>query len=168
MKKGIVLLLFSVLALPLFSQEMKSSLSSKGLKSEDVRSTNLATVSSYFEFLFKRGDFVSLEKLILKDAIYSQADGLPYGGTYIGFNQWLTMFGKVQSYFELKLVSDEILYSHKDSNTVVANFSIQFKSKKTNQIIEMPVMELFELRDGKIISVKPFYFDTKKIHDFSE
>jgi ketosteroid isomerase-like protein len=129
---------------------------------------NLAVVSSYFEFLFRRGDFVSLEKLILKEAVYTQADGLPYGGTYVGFNQWLAMFGKVQSYFELKLVSDEILYNNADNNTVAANFIVQFKSRKTNQTIEMPIMELFELKDGKIFSVKPFYFDTKKINDFSK
>lgn len=156
MKNAIVVLLFLLLAVHSHAQKDVP---------EKSPSKNLAIVSNYFEFLFKRGDFVSLEKLILKEAVYSQAEGLPYGGTYKGFQEWMEMFKKVPVYFDLQLASDPILHSDSQNKSVVASFTVKFKSKKTGKEFTMPIMELFELKDGKILLVKPFYFDTKKITD---
>ncbi|MFM9839919.1 MAG: nuclear transport factor 2 family protein [Cyclobacteriaceae bacterium] len=156
MKNAIVLLLFLLVAEYSYAQNGVSEKSS---------SHNLTVVSNYFEFLFKRGDFVSLEKLILKEAVYLQAEGLPYGGTYKGFKEWMEMFKKVPMYFDLQLVGNPILHSDSQNKSVAASFTIKFKSKKSGKEFTMPIMELFELKDGKIMRVQPFYFDTKKIND---
>jgi ketosteroid isomerase-like protein len=154
MKNSIATLLFLLVTVYSYAQ-----------KNIPEKSSSLAIVSNYFEFLFKRGDFVSLEKLVARDAVYSQAEGLPYGGTYKGFEEWMGMFKKVAVYFDLQLVSDPILHKDSQNKSVAASFSIKFKSKKSGQEFTMPIMELFELRDGKILRVQPFYFDTKKISD---
>jgi SnoaL-like domain len=133
---------------------------------QEIKHDNLTVVSGYFDFLFKKGDFGSLQKIIAKDAKYTQAEGLPYGGIYTGFSEWIQMFTKVQTYFDLQLTEDPVLFSNPANNKVVANFTVQFKSKKTKKEITMSITELFELNDGMITSIKPYYFDTKTLVDF--
>src|SRR4051812_34082776 len=67
---------------------------------------NQAIVLAYMQLLFKKGDFVNLKKLIAEDAVYTQAEGLPYGGTYTGFDNWMRMFVEVQRYAELQLAGE--------------------------------------------------------------
>jgi hypothetical protein len=127
---------------------------------------NLAVVEKYFDLLFKKGDFQTLPTIISDKAIYTQAEGLPYGGKYYGFTEWLIMFQKVQTYFELHIEGDPIFFENKRGNKVVVNFNVSFTLKKSRKTISMPVTELFEIKEGKIIGITPYYFDTKTITDF--
>jgi ketosteroid isomerase-like protein len=146
--------LFCLLIAPLFSFQ------------ERDKDKNQAIVFDYMQLLFKKGDFVSLKKLVTENAIYTQAEGLPYGGTYTGFDNWMRMFVEVQRYAELQLVGEPTLLSNSEAAKVIANFSVKFKSKKTGKEITMPIAELFEFSDGKIIHITPYYFDTKTITEF--
>ena len=123
-------------------------------------------VSNYFEYLFRTRDFVSMEKIISKDAIYSQAEGLPYGGTYIGFTGMVQMFTKAQGYFDLSIVGEPVYFTSPNKNEVIIHFTIKCKSKKSNSEITMPIAEYFEVKNGLIIGIRPFYFDTKAFTDF--
>jgi ketosteroid isomerase-like protein len=126
---------------------------------------NNEIVSDYLTSLFKRGDFAALEKIIAKDAKYTQAAGLPYGGVYTGLNEWMGMFTKVQIYFDLQLEGEPVLLSD-SNNKVVASFTVKLISKKKRKELRMPVAEFFELKDEKIISVTPYYFDTETVVNF--
>jgi ketosteroid isomerase-like protein len=124
-------------------------------------------VAAYFEYLFKTGDFEAMSKIIAKDAVYSQAEGLPYGGTYVGFQQWMTMFQKAQTFFDLQITKEPAYYtSDADRGGVVIHFTIQCISKKTKKEITMPISEYFQVKDGLIVAIRPFYFDTKAFVEF--
>jgi ketosteroid isomerase-like protein len=133
---------------------------------QEIKNDSLTLVSDYFEFLFRKGDFNSLEKIVASEALYNQAKGLPYGGRYKGFSEWIQMFTKVQSYFEVQLSDDPVLFNNHGKDKVAASFMVKFKSKKTGRELEMPVTELFEIKGGKIVSVTPYYFDTHAVVDF--
>jgi hypothetical protein len=139
---------------------------SPSISSSENNQTNLNVASSYFEYLFKTGDFASMQKIISKDAIYSQAEGLPYGGTYIGFDGMVKMFTKAQAYFDLQIVGEPVFFTSPNPNEVIIHFTIKCKSKRSSNEITMPIAEYFELKDGLIIGIRPFYFDTKAFTDF--
>lgn len=123
--------------------------------------------ADYFKFLFKTGDIEGIKRILAADAVYSQAEGLPYGGTYVGFEQLLTMFTKAQSYFDLQIVGEPVYFvSESNPDAVIINFTIKCVSKKTKREMIMPIAEYFKVKDGLIKEIRPFYFDTKTFSQF--
>lgn len=127
--------------------------------------TNKTAVSTYFECLFKTRDFKTMATVIAKEAVYYQAEGLPYGGTFTGFENWTKMYTHAGSLYDVQIVQEPIYFSnHKES--IAIYFTIKCTSKKSGKTITMPISEHFEVKDGKIISVRPFYYDTKAFAEF--
>lgn len=122
--------------------------------------------AQYFDCLFKTGNFEAMSKIIAKDAVYTQAEGLPYGGTYIGFDQIFKMFGKAQTYFDLQIVGDPNYFISDSNNKVIIYFIIKCKSKKNGNEITMPISEYFDIKNSQIQGIRPFYFDTKRFVEF--
>ncbi len=164
------LLIISFSAASLHAQQnqlaTKQTTDTPHISPEQNSQDNIKLVSKYFEYLFKTGDFISMEKIISKEAIYSQAEGLPYGGTYIGFKGMVTMFTKAQTYFDLQIVGEPVYFTSSNKDEVIIHFTIKCKSKKSSNEITMPIAEYFELKDGLIVGIRPFYFDTKSFADF--
>lgn len=126
---------------------------------------NKTAVSTYFECLFKTRDFKTMATVIGKGAIYYQAEGLPYGGTFTGFDNWIKMYTHAGSLYDLQIVQEPIYFSnHKES--IAIYFTIKCTAKKSGKTITMPISEHFELKDGKIASIRPFYYDTKAFAEF--
>ena len=127
---------------------------------------NQKIVAKYFECLFKTRDFATMSGLIAPEATYFQATGLPYGGTFVGFTEWLSMFSKASSYYDLTIEKEPSYLMNDDHKYVIVSFSIKCISKANGKSISMPISEHFEVSGDKIISIRPFYFDTKTFSDF--
>lgn len=127
---------------------------------------NLVVVSTYYNYLFKTRDFNSLPTLIEEGAIYYQAAGLPYGGEYIGFSNWVKMFTHVSGLVDLEIEKEPTYLTDPTTAHVILRFTVKFTSKKSGKKISMPIAEHFEVKNGKIISIRPFYFDTLKFAEF--
>lgn len=127
---------------------------------------NQLIVMEYFEALFRKGDLVAVEKLVAKDAVYTQAAGLPYGGRYTGFDEWKNMFSKVNALVELHLVGDPVMLTSSSGNQVILEFNVRFVSRNSGREITLPISEQFDLVSGKIVAIRPFYFDTKSFAEF--
>ena len=125
-------------------------------------------VAKYFECLFKTGDFKMMSEIIAPGAIYHQAVGLPYGGTFIGFENWTKMFTHASTFFDLQIEREPTYFTSATEDGVLIHFTIKCKAKKSGKIISMPIAEYFEVKDGLITGIRPFYFDTKKFSDFIE
>lgn len=123
-------------------------------------------VEIYYQSLFKTRDFKTISEIITADAIYYQAEGLPYGGTYTGFNEWITMFTNASTYFDLQIEKEPTYFTDASKEIIVIHFTIKCTAKKSGNVLSMPISEEFTVKNGKIISIRPFYFDTKKFSEF--
>ncbi|MEL1252993.1 nuclear transport factor 2 family protein [Flavobacterium sp. DGU38] len=132
----------------------------------NLEEDNLKVVAKYFESLFKTRDLNTIAFLIEDGAVYNQAEGLPYGGTYKGFNEWSKMFAKSAELFDLQIEKEPVYFSDASKNEVIIYFTINSKSKKSGKTLSMPISEHLELKDGKITSIRPFYYDTKQFAEF--
>lgn len=132
----------------------------------NLEADNLKTVAKYYENLFKTKDFDALRTLIADEAIYNQATGLPYGGTYIGFSEWTKMFAKSNEFFDFQIEKEPVYFSDASKNEVIIYFAINCKSKKSGKTMSVPISEHLDLKDGKITAVRPFYYDTKTFAEF--
>jgi ketosteroid isomerase-like protein len=131
-------------------------------------SNNHAVVKAYFDLLFKQHDLVAVEKLIAKDAVYTQAAGLPYGGRYVGFEEWKQMFAKVSALVDIDIEGSPVILANMAGSRIMVQFNAKFHAKKTQREITMPIAEQFDLADGKVVAITPFYFDTKTFSEFSK
>ena len=133
---------------------------------KNLEADNFKVVAQYFECLFKTRDFNTMATIIEEDAVYNQAEGLPYGGTYKGFNEWTKMFAKSAELFDLQIEKEPAYFSDASKNEVIIYFTIKCKAKKSGKTLSMPISEHFDLKDGKITGIRPFYFDTKQFAEF--
>ena len=133
---------------------------------KNLEADNLKVIAKYYESLFKTRDFDALGALIADGAVYNQAIGLPYGGTYIGFSEWTKMFTKSTEFFDLQIEKEPVYLSDGSKNEVIIYFTINCRSKKSGKTMSVPISEHFDLKDGKITAVRPFYYDTKTFAEF--
>lgn len=123
---------------------------------KQLEEDNLQIVANYYECLFKKGDFKTLATLIDERATYNQAEGLPYGGTYVGFTEWTKMFSKIVLLCDFEIEKEPVYFTNTTETEVVMCFTIKAKSKKSGKLLSMPISEKFDLKNGKIIGVRPF------------
>lgn len=133
---------------------------------KNIETDNFKVVAQYYESLFKTRDFTTMAPLIEEGAIYSQAEGLPYGGTYVGFNEWMKMFIKSTEFLDMQVEKEPVYFSDATKNEVSIYFTIKCKAKKSGKTLSMPISEHIDLKNGKIIAIRPFYFDTKQFAEF--
>lgn len=133
---------------------------------KNLETDNLKVAVKYYESFFKTRDFDALAAVVADGAIYNQATGLPYGGTYVGFSEWTKMFTKSTEFFDLQIEKEPTYFSDASKNEVIIYFTISCKSKKSGKIMSVSISEHLDLKDGKITAVKSFYYDTKTFAEF--
>lgn len=133
---------------------------------KNLETDNLKVVAQYYESLFKTRDFTTMADLIEPGAVYYQAEGLPYGGTFKGFEEWSKMYAKSAEFFELQIEKEPVYFSDASKNEIIIYFTIKAKAKKSGKTLLMPISEHFDLKDGKITAIRPFYYDTKQFAEF--
>ena len=133
---------------------------------KNLETDNYKVVAKYYECLFKTKDFNTMATIIEEGAVYNQAEGLPYGGTYVGFNEWTKMFAKSAEFFDLEIEKEPVYLGDTSKNEVIIYFTIKGKAKKSGKTLSMPISEHFDLKNGKITAIRAFYFDTKQFTEF--
>ncbi|MCD0470660.1 nuclear transport factor 2 family protein [Flavobacterium sp. JAS] len=133
---------------------------------KNLETDNYKVVAQYYELLFKSKNFAAMSGLIEDGAIYSQAEGLPYGGTYKGFDEWTKMYAKSAEFFDLEIEKEPVYFSDATKNEVIIYFTIKGRAKKSGKTLSIPISEHFDLKNGKIAAIRAFYFDTKQFAEF--
>lgn len=111
------------------------------------------------------GDRETMDRLMSPHASVMEAESLPYAGTYRGVPGFLDLVRRVYSTFSDVDVTITDIIGEKDQVIVMAKMS--GKSRKSRTPFEMPVVEVWRLRDDRIIEIRPFYFDTAKMNELA-
>jgi uncharacterized protein len=90
-----------------------------------------------------------------------QAESLPYGGEYRGIAGVQDFFSKFFAFWK-SFKSENVQYSS-IGETVFAH-SVASAVTVENQKIEMPMIQMYVVRNEKLVLAQPFYFDTAKIN----
>jgi ketosteroid isomerase-like protein len=135
------------------------------LPKEEV-AKNEAIVARYLESLFTKFDPVALDQVLAADVVYTQAAGLPYGGTYHGLPEMMKMYQKSSEYSRMLVADGWTLVTDPTTKKVIASFTVRCTANNSGKVLDMAILESFELKDGKIAGITPFYFDTKTFAAF--
>ena len=104
------------------------------------------------------GDAATLTELCDADFVLEQAASMPYGGTYRGaegFLQFLGIFGET---LEIEKLDTTRVYQAEDPDWLVSEFDLRAVVKASGQIYETTMLERWQFRGGKVVSIKPHYY----------
>jgi ketosteroid isomerase-like protein len=114
-----------------------------------------------FYAAFFAGDFEAGLKNWAPELTIVEVDSLPYAGSYRGREQWLDLFNRLMTtWTDLALTVDDLLVS---DTRVAAYGTFTAKSTKTGKPVKFPMVEVWELKDGKIVGCAPVYGDTHMV-----
>ena len=104
------------------------------------------------------GDFQAMAATLDVECVLYQPASLPYGGEWrgpAGFEQWMKAFGEQWTSLEVK---DSRFYP--DGDVVFSHSHVYATARATGRAVDWPLLQFFKVRDGKILELRPFHWDT--------
>jgi ketosteroid isomerase-like protein len=125
-------------------------------------STNSDLIRGLYD-AFAAGDVPGVLGVLDREVRWTEAEGFPYGGTYVGPEAVLTnVFARLGSEWDgFSAVPAEIVA---DGDTVVALGAYGGVYKATGKSIAVPFAHVWTLRDGKAVRFQQ-YTDTALVRD---
>ena len=119
------------------------------------------------EFLKRsdKKDLSGMRQLLADDIRVVEAESLPFGGEYNGWEDFLDLSRSLFGGLRHGKVTLKSTWPSQDSS-LTALFELSGKSKRTGEDFTMPLVEIWTFRNGKISSITPFYFDTHTLRQF--
>lgn len=130
--------------------------------STEVDKLHAQVMKRFYDAIFSN-DWAGVEKVVSKNLIVYEADGLPYRGEYCGIDELKALFGRVVGYWDDLNIEVKAITS--GDGYVVGVLQFSGVSKATGRKISMPIAEISEFENGLISSIKPVYWDTKTISE---
>jgi ketosteroid isomerase-like protein len=108
----------------------------------------------------RAGDVPGCLELLADDIVFSEPDGLPFGGDYHGKDGFVRLLRAVGRDFRMDLDEPAI----GDAGAFVAvRVRGRVTSRATGRWLDLRVVDLYELRDGLITRVDVYYKDPRAL-----
>lgn len=119
---------------------------------------NVEQVRGIYE-AFARGDVAAVLAAFTPETIIVEAPGLPYAGTWQGVEGMQALLGRLMTVFDgVELRPTQ--FFHDEGDWVAAHLQISGRLRATGERLTMPLIELWKVVDGKVLEVRPYYWDT--------
>ena len=126
-----------------------------------MSSENVKVVSNIYDGFILHQSLDNLFASLHPDVVVHEAGSLPFGGTFKGVAGVQDLFGQMfATWDDLKIVVEKLLDG---GDQVVSVLRLTARAKATGTPVDMQLTELWTLREGKVVSLKPFYFDAGEI-----
>ena len=110
------------------------------------------------------GDLSAMMTTLDPECVLYQPSSLPYGGEWkghAGWEAWMKAFAHQWTSMEMK---NSELYPSGD--VVVGKSHVHAVARGTGKHVDWPLLQFFKMRNGRILELSPFYWDTAKLlHD---
>ena len=105
------------------------------------------------------GDAATLTALCHANFVLHQGGAMPYAGTYRGAEGFLQFLGIFAETLEVEKLETVRIYSCDDPDWLVSEFDVVATVKATGQRYETTLLERWQFSGGKVVSVKPHYYE---------
>ncbi len=125
---------------------------------ERLDTSKVAILEKFLE-LGRSRELTALEAMVTEDLRIEQAQSLPFGGVYVGWAGYLNVTQKL--FGKMRKVHLELIDTWDgQQRSLVALFMLNAISKRTQEKISMPLLEIWEFEGNKVSAITPFYRDT--------
>lgn len=119
-------------------------------------SSNRAIVERFLQAARER-DIPTMQALTTPDVRVLEAASLPFGGEHVGLDAFLALSRTVFSQLGITTLRIERIIAEEDLVVVLASIR---GTPPGMAPFEMPITEIWQVRDGRIREIRPFYLDT--------
>ena len=119
---------------------------------------NLA-VKERLEKAAMSGDKEGVKACLAPDFVIYQSNGHPYGGTYKGADGFLIFMQAMFSAYAIEGLESKGVFTSDDPNSCVFEYRMFGKAAASGQKFDTTLLEHWRFRDGKVLSVKPCWFE---------
>lgn len=112
----------------------------------------------------RAGRLEEAESYFSPDMVLHVAESLPHGGTYRGWAGYVECLAKLKSFWSATTLHNQAFVSLGDQRVAVS-FELDGRIARNGAHVQMPIVAIWELEDGKIVRIRPYYFDTKQFCD---
>lgn len=123
-------------------------------------STNIDIVGDIYK-AGQAGDIESILRHLDPEFVCYEAASLPYAGEYRGREGMLRLFQAVNATWET--FTPEVKELIDAGSTVIAMVQLRVTFRGSDRAEEMLLAEIWRLRDGKAVELRPFYWDTAQL-----
>ena len=95
--------------------------------------------------------------LLHDDFVVHEAGGLPFSGDYHGSQGFFELLNRMNDVLEL--TAGPITTAPLGGDTVAARFRLTFTSRASGKSVEMRLVEIYTVRDGRIAELDVYYKD---------
>lgn len=129
---------------------------------ETTKTSGPAGVVADFYRAARAGDFETVRALLSPEVTLTEPESVPYGGVFKGPDAVLGAAADIfTKYFNL--TDYEVCYILADDEHAVARLNVAGVTHTTGKPIAFSATECFVVRDGKIIDIQPYHFDTVQV-----
>jgi len=109
----------------------------------------------------KDGDAEGVRALLHDEMFVEEAPSLPYGGVYRGPEEFMKLSGALRdAWDDFDFEIDEFLDA---GSHIIAMVRLRGRSAATGRQIDTKLAEFLTVKDGKVSSLLPYYWDTATI-----
>jgi uncharacterized protein len=95
--------------------------------------------------------------LLHHDFVVHEAGGLPFSGDYHGSQGFFELLNRMNDVLEL--TAGPVTTDPLGDDTVAARFRLTFTSRASGKSVEMGLVEIYTVRDGRIAELDVYYKD---------
>jgi len=130
------------------------------------RVRNIDIITNYIE-AFLAGDLERVMTFLADDFTVIESDGMPYRGTWRGKDGFVQLLNAVNGYWsDMKVELTEIIGAP-DAKSFAVVATMDGKSVSNGRSFSTSLCEIWNIKDGKLSFVRPFYWDTKLMSELA-
>jgi uncharacterized protein len=100
-------------------------------------------------------------RLLRDDFVVHEAGGLPFSGDYHGSEGFFDLLNRMNDV--LDLTAGPITTDPLGDDAVAARFRLRFISRASGESVEMGLVEIYTVRDGRIAELDVYYKDPSAV-----
>jgi ketosteroid isomerase-like protein len=111
----------------------------------------------------RSGDAAQIEALCHPDMVVEDPESLPYGGVYRGFAGMCEVSAKLfAAVADWKVETERVIGGGEDFVLVQR---MTGRARSSGRPVDMSILEHYRFRDGLLVSIRPYYWDTMAMND---
>jgi ketosteroid isomerase-like protein len=112
-----------------------------------------------------KGNWDIVRGYVSDELVMHVPPGLPFGGDYRGWEGYLQTFKELGAFFTgLQSGTVETVGT---GDRVIVMTTLSGKIARNGKPISFPITTIWRVKDGKVVEITPFYYDTKAICDLA-
>lgn len=127
----------------------------------DSEAANIAVVKRFYQYLADGDRDGAYANIMADDCVLHEASTLPYGGIYHGRERMKAVLSEVVAGFDEFEV--DLLNYLAGGDEVVVHLNIRGVGRASRKPFDTRIMELWRIRDGKAVELRPFVYEAASI-----